>query len=436
MHDEVIRSIDVEDIRFPLGELGSGSDANNPQPDYSNALVTMTTSDGVGFGIGFTLGRGNEMVCAAVRELAPVVTGRRVDELVGTFGGVWRELANPLQSRWIAPGGGPYHMAAGAIANALFDRWAKRRELPLWKALSSLDPQQIVEMLDFRYVEHLLSRQEALELLEANAPERQRRVAELEASGLPCYHTTWIGSDTGDLLDEIAAVRERRGVGVFKVKVGRDLDHDRERLAAIRLRFGDTVELLVDANQVWSVPEAIRWMKALQEYGVRWIEEPTAPDQVDGHRRIRNGLAGTGIEVVTGENCPNSHVAAQFIASGAVDRFQIDACRVMGPPENILIMLVAAKYRVPVCPHAGGSGLDELVPHLAAFDYVCCAPDADRRVVEQVGFCAEHFEAPAVVRDGRVLASERPGYLVGMKTDSRDRHRYPDGPVWTAKGGV
>ncbi len=425
-----IRRITVEDIRFPYASLGAGADANNPDPDYSNALVTLVTDEGEGAGVGFTLGRGNEMVCAAVRELAPRLIGRSVDEIVDGFAAVWRELANPPQSRWIAPGGGPYHMAAAAITNALFDLWAKQRRLPLWKALAALTPERITAMLDFRYVDHVLSREEALEILRDRVEGRADRIRELESGGLPCYHTTWIGSGTGELLDQIEEVSERRGITTFKVKVGRELSHDRERLSAIRRRFGDSLALLTDANQVWSVREAIEWMRALAEYEIGWIEEPTAPDQVDGHRRIREGLAGTGIEVVTGENCPNSHVAAQFIAGGAVDRFQIDACRVMGPPENILIMLVAAKYGVPICPHAGGSGLDELVPHLAGFHYACIAPSSERMIVEQVGFCADYFVAPAAVRDGRVAAPSEPGYLVGMRPEAVARYRYPDGPGW------
>ncbi len=420
----------MEDIRFPYAALAAGSDANNRDPDYSNPYVTVVTDEGEGEGVGFTLGRGNEMVCAAVRELAPALIGRRVDDIVDGFAGVWRELANPFQSRWIAPGGGPYHMAAGAITNAIFDLWAKQRRLPLWKALAALTPEQITAMLDFRYVDHLLSREEALEILRDRVEGRAERVRELESQGLPCYHTTWIGSGTGELLDQIEEVRARRGITTFKVKVGRDLTHDRERLGAIRRRFGDDLVLLTDANQVWTVGEAIEWMRALEEYGIGWIEEPTAPDQVDGHRRIREGLARTGIEVVTGENCPNSHLAAQFIAGRAVDRFQIDACRVMGPPENILIMLVAAKHGVPVCPHAGGSGLDELVPHLAAFNHACVTPDPDRIIVEQVGFCADFFSSPAVVREGRVAAPGEPGYLVGMKPEAAARYRFPDGPEW------
>jgi len=290
-------------------------------------------------------------------------------------------------------------MAAGAITNALFDAWSRQQELPLWKALSRLEPEQIVAMLDFRYVEHLLTADEALSILRASAPGREARIAEMGERGLPCYHTTWIGSGTDELLAQIESVRAERGITTFKVKVGGDIAHDHERLSAIRERFGETVNLFVDANQVWSVPEAIEWMRALAEFRIGWIEEPTAPDLIDGHRAIREALAPLG----------------------------------MGPPENILIMLVAAKYGVPICPHAGGSGLDELVPHLAAFNYVCCAPTLERVIVEQVGFCADYFIAPSSVRDGRVSAPDSAGYIVGMRPDALAAHAYPDGSAWRAR---
>lgn len=432
----VIDSVRVEDIRFRFARLGSGSDANNPHTDYSNPYVTVDAGEARGVGIGFTLGRGNDLVCRAVSELAPLVEGVSIDEFVRSFGRIWRLLANPPQSRWIAPGAGPYHMAAGAIANAVFDAWAKRQGLPLWEALARLEPEEIVAMLDMRYVEHLLTRDEALEILRRNEPGRGERVQEVKERGLPCYHTTWIGSGTAELLEQIEDVRRERGIATFKVKVGGDLGHDRERLAAIRDRFADEVELLVDANQVWSVPQAIEWMEALAEYRIGWIEEPTAPDLVDGHRRIREALAPAGIEVVTGENCPNAHVATQFIAGDAVDRFQIDACRVAGPAENILIMLVAAKHGVPVCPHAGGSGLDELVPHLAAFNYVCCSPTLERVLVEQVGFCADFFVAPSTVAGGRVAAPSVPGYVVGMTDEARRTYAYPSGSAWSSNSST
>jgi L-fuconate dehydratase len=428
-----IERIEVEDIRFRFPPMGSGSDAINPHTDYSNPYVTIHTSAGRGVGIGFSLGRGNELICLAVEELAPLLEGELLEDVVTDFGRFWWILANPVQARWIAPNAGPYHMAAGAIANGLFDLWAKLEQKPLWEVLAVSDTDLLLDMMSFRYVAHHLSRTEAREILDAGMVSVEERMQELAGVGLPSYFTTWIGTGTEALLDQIEAVRRGRGVSAFKIKVGKDLDHDIERCSAVRDRFGDSITLLTDANQVFSVPQAIEWMRELARFDVRWIEEPLAPDLVDGHAVVREKLADVGIHVVSGENCPNSHVATQFIGGGAVDRFQIDACRVMGPPENMLIMLVAAKYGIPVCPHAGGSGLDELVPHLAAWNYARCARTLDDVLVEQVGFCSEYFRAPSRVGEGRIVVPTEAGYIVGMKDDARERFAYPGGPAWTAE---
>lgn len=427
-----VEAISVEDIRFRFPPMGSGSDAINPHTDYSNPYVTVHTDAGAGVGIGFSLGRGNELICRAVEELAPLVRGELLQDLIFDFARFWWILANPVQARWIAPNAGPYHMAAGAIANALFDLWAKLEEKPLWQVLATAETEALLSMLSFRYVEHLLSRDEARAILDARREGLDSRIEELSGGGLPSYFTTWIGTGVDALLDQIAEVRAERGVTTFKIKVGRELSHDVTRCRAIRQRFGNEITLLTDANQVFSVSKAIEWLSALADHDVTWIEEPLAPDLIDGHAAVRRGLSPLGIHVVTGENCPNSHVAAQFIAGGAVDRFQIDACRVMGPPENLLIMLVAAKHGVPICPHAGGSGLDELVPHLAAWNYARCAPSLDNVVVEQVGFCSEYFTSRSRVSGGRILVPREPGYIVGMKDEARKRFAYPDGPAWQA----
>lgn len=431
----IIESVDVQDIRFRFPELGHGSDAINPHTDYSNPLVTIRTSHGEGTGIGFSLGLGNDMICQAIRELAPLVIGTPLEDLVFGFGELKWLLANPIQSRWIAPNAGPYYMGAGAIMNAVFDAWAKSLNKPLWAALAELAPDDVLDMIDFRYVEHYLGREDARRILVAAESDRAERLAELRSHGLPSYFTTWIGSDTDDLVEQIGSVRKDRGVSGFKLKVGSDRKRDRERLGAVRDSHGGEVQLYTDANQVWSADEAISWMSDLVEFSVTWIEEPTAPDSISGHRCVREGLRDTGIEVVSGENCPNPQLAAQFIGEAAVDRFQIDACRMMGPPDVMLVMLIASRYGVPVCPHAGGSGLDELVPHLAAWNYLCCAPTLDRVVVEQVGFCSRYFEVPSQVVDGRIVLPETPGYLVGMRQEAIDEYRYPDGPAWRHEMG-
>jgi L-fuconate dehydratase len=427
-----LEKITVEDVRFRFHEGGPGSDAINPHTDYSNPYITVRTNVAglEGTGIGFTLGRGNDLVCTAARRLKPLIEGKMLSELLEDFAAYWRKLANPLQARWLGPGCGTYYMAAGALINAVFDLWAKAEEKPLWELLSDCAPELIVSMLDFRYVEHLIDRTDALSILRENRGGIENRKKLLHEKGLPCYYTTWIGTTTASLIEQIEEVRQRDGIDTFKVKVGVSLEQDRSRLSALRERFGDNISLLADANQVWSVPQAIDWMKALAEYDVGWIEEPVAPDLIDGHRLIREELKSFGIEVVSGENCPNSHVAGQFMASKAIDRFQPDTCRVLGPPEILLILLLAQKYGVPACPHAGGSGLDELVPHLSAWNFLCCRPTLERTLVEHVGFCSRFFVAPSRVSAGRLTVPEQPGYLVGMRRDAIREYRFPDGPAW------
>lgn len=421
----------VVDVRFPFPALGPGSDASNSHTTYSNPYVVLTDSDGEqGIGIGFTLGLGNDHVCAGVRELFPLLQGCLVEDLFFDFRTFWRRLANPPQRRWLGPYSGSHYMAAGALANAVFDLVAKRRNLPLWKLLASLTPDETLRLIDFRYVEHVLDPSEAKALLNADVDGRQRREQALNAEGLPCYFTTWIGTSPGGLVGQIGEIMAATGMRDFKVKVGVDPLADAAKLEAIRREFGDSISLYVDANQAWSPPQAVEWMRGLADYQVQWIEEPTAPDSIDGHRYVRDRLQPLGIDVVTGENCPNSHVAAQFIASNAIDRFQIDACRVLGPAENILIMLLAKKFGVSICPHAGGSGLDELVPHLQAWNHVVLNASSPKTITEQVSLCSQHFQHPSEVRKGRLRLPVAPGYLSGMKPESLDRYRFPDGYAW------
>lgn len=421
----------VRDIRIDFPRLGPGSDAHNQHTTYSNPYVLVHDSDGVtGAGISFTLGNGNEQVCAAIDDLLPLVVGEKVSDLIGDFRTFWRRLANPEQRRWLGPYSGSYYMAAGAIANALFDLFAKRERVPLWKLLLSLSPEQIVALIDFRYVEHLITEQEALELLRSHVAQSEQRASALQAAGLDCYFTTWIGADPDALVGQIADVMRSKGIRRFKVKVGADVEHDKSKLSAIRKAFGNNVDLYVDANQVWSAPTAVEWMKQLAEFDIGWIEEPTAPDCVDGHKYVRERLAPLGIDVVTGENCPNSHVAGHFISSGAIDRFQIDACRVLGPAENVLIMLLAKKFGVPVCPHAGGSGLDELVPHLSAWNAIALDAGSPKAITEHVALCSSCFESPSSVVDGKLQLPELPGYLVGLRPEAIEKHRFPDGEFW------
>lgn len=422
----------VTDIRFPFPVLGSGSDASNAHTVYSNPYVVLRDSDGrEGIGISFTLGKGNEHVCSAVEEIFPLIQGCRLADVVHDFRHFWRRLANPSQSRWLGPYCGSHYMAAGAIANAVFDLAAKRAGMPLWQLLSGLSPEETVRLIDFRYVSHLLDEHEAKGILASLVDSRMTRESQLRESGMPCYFTTWIGTEPAALVEQVANVIATKGISHFKVKVGLDVGSDAARLAALRREFGDSIELYIDANQVWAPQQAVEWVGQLAEFGVRWIEEPTAPDSIDGHRFIRERLQRLGIDVVTGENCQNSHMAAQFLAAGAVDRFQIDACRVLGPAENILIMLLAKKFGVPICPHAGGSGLDELVPHLQAWNHIVLNGGSDKTITEHVALCSHHFRNPSEVRQGRLQLPVAPGYLSGLKAEAIQIHRFPDGDAWS-----
>ncbi len=419
----IINDIEVIDVRFSFEWGGAGSDANNPKTDYSNPYVIIKSNNINGIGISFTLGKGNEMVCKAIEELKDIILGKSLYEIISEFNKYWRLLANPLQSRWIGPVSGPYYMGAGAIANGLFDLWAKIEEKPLWELISELSTDDIINLLDIRYVSHIISEAEIREILDDAYSTINERRNILAKDGLPCYYTTWIGTSIEELILQIEDVISKKGIKDFKFKVGTNLNIDKERLRLIREHFGNSINIMVDSNQIWSVQEAIDWMIALKEFNIIWIEEPTAPDLIDGHKQIKDVLNRDGIEVVTGENCPNSHIAAQFISSGAVNRFQIDACRVIGPAENMLIMLVAKKFNIPICPHAGGSGLDELVPHLSAWNYIRLNANQEKVIVEQVGFCSKFFENPSVVENGKVKLSKIPGYIVGMPNSVIEKYR-------------
>lgn len=422
----------VADIRFPFPVLGSGSDASNTHTVYSNPYVVLRDSDGMeGIGIGFTLGKGNEHICSAVEELFPLIQGCRLADAFYDFRHFWRRLANPSQSRWLGPYCGSHYMAAGALANAVFDLAAKRAGVPLWQLLAELSPDETVQLIDFRYVSHLLDENEARGMLAARADTRLLRERQLRKDGMPCYFTTWIGTEPAALVEQVANIIATKGIRHFKVKVGLDIASDAARLGVLRGEFGKSIELFIDANQIWAPSQAVEWVARLARFDIGWIEEPTAPDSIDGHRYIRQRLQPLGIDVVTGENCQNSHMAGQFIAAGAVDRFQIDACRVLGPAENILIMLLATKFGIPICPHAGGSGLDELVPHLQAWNYIAVDGSSQKTITEHVALCAHHFEDPSDVRNGRLQLPVAPGYLSGLKPEAIERYRFPDGTAWS-----
>lgn len=429
-----ITEVEVYDIRFPTSEQLDGSDAMNPDPDYSAAYVVLRTDapgDLAGYGFCFTIGRGNDVVAAAIRTLRPYVVGRGVDSVTGDLGAFYRLLTHDSQLRWLGPEKGVMHMAAGAVVNAAWDLAARRAGRPVWELLAGMTPEELVDLVDFRYLSDALTRDEALEILRRAEPGRAERAALLRARGYPAYTTEpgWLGY-SDDKLTRLAKEAVAAGFGQIKLKVGGDLDDDLRRMRLAREAVGPDIRIAVDANQRWDVAEAVDWMKALAPYDPYWIEEPTSPDDILAHAAVR---AQQPVPVATGEHVANRVVFKQLLQAEAVDFVQIDAARVGGVNENVAILLLAAKFGVPVCPHAGGVGLCELVQHLSMFDYVAVSGSWDDRVIEYVPHLHEHFTDPVVMENGRYQAPSAPGFSARMADDTLTDYRYPDGPVWVAR---
>ena len=425
-------SLESIDVRFPTSQHLDGSDAMNPEPDYSAAYVVVHTDadDGLeGHGFTFTTGRGNDVQTVASAALAPWLVGRDVDDVLSHLGPFGRELTHDPQLRWLGPEKGVVHMACGALINALWDLRAKRTGLPLWQLLSGLSPEEIVDLVDFRYLTDALTPADALALLRGAASGRAERRQVLVEHGYPAYTTTpgWLGYDDAKLA-RLAREAVADGFPLIKLKVGASLDDDLRRLAVAREAVGPGVRIAIDANQRWDVDEATAWMARLSEFDPYWIEEPTSPDDILGHAVIRTKIAP--VRVATGEHAHSRVMVKQFLQAGAVDVVQIDASRVAGVNENVAILLLAAKFGVPVCPHAGGVGLCEVVRHLAMFDFVAVSGTMDDRFIEYVDHLHEHFLDPAVVAGGRYLPPTAPGASAEMHRQSVLDHRFPDGPVW------
>ncbi|WP_327291924.1 L-fuconate dehydratase [Streptomyces sp. NBC_01198] len=429
-----ITEVDVYDIRFPTSEQLDGSDAMNPDPDYSAAYVVLRTdSPGglAGHGLCFTIGRGNDVVAAAISTLRPYVVGRSVDSVTGDLGAFYRLLTHDSQLRWLGPEKGVMHMAAGAVINAAWDLAAREAGRPVWDLLASMSPDQLVDLVDFRYLSDALTRDEALDILRRAEPGRAARAATLRRDGYPAYTTEpgWLGY-SDEKLTRLAKEAVAAGFTQIKLKVGADLQDDLRRMRLARAAVGPDIRIAVDANQRWDVAEALEWMRALAPHEPYWIEEPTSPDDVLAHAAVR---AGQPIRVATGEHVANRVVFKQLLQADAVDFVQIDAARVAGVNENIAILLLAAKFGVPVCPHAGGVGLCEMVQHLAMFDYVAVSGSLDDRVIEYVPHLHEHFTDPVVVENGRYQAPSAPGFSARMVPETLADYCYPEGPVWQAR---
>ncbi|MGH8877890.1 MAG: enolase C-terminal domain-like protein [Stackebrandtia sp.] len=426
-----ITAVETHDVRFPTSAELAGSDAMHPDGDYSAAYLTLRTDhpDGhEGAGFTFTIGRGNDICVAAIQAMGTSLIGLDIDEAFADMGGFARRLTHDSQFRWLGPEKGVVHLAAGALINAMWDLYARVAGKPVWKLLAELTPEQIVSLVDWRYLSDALTPDEALDLLRAKVDGRSAREADLLATGYPAYTTSpgWLGYDD-DKMIALATEAVNAGFGMIKLKVGGRVEDDIRRFRVARETLGDSVRLACDANQKWDVSEAIDWMTRLRPFDPYWIEEPTAPDDILGHAAIREAQAP--IKVATGEHAHNRILFKQLLQAGSLDVLQIDAARVAGVNENVAILLLAAKFGVPVCPHAGGVGLCELVQHLSMFDYIAVSGSKTDRAIESVPHLHEHFTDPIEYGPAYAAPTE-PGFSARMYPASLRDYAYPGGAIW------
>lgn len=430
-----ITGIEVRDIRFPTSRTLDGSDAMNTDPDYSAAYVVLRTDGALeGHGLTFTIGRGNDLCVSAIHALAPMVVGRSLTSMTDDMGAFWAELTGDPQLRWLGPDKGVIHLATAAMVNAVWDLYAKSAGKPLWKLLVDMRPEELVRCISFRYITDVLTPQAALEILRAKQAGKTDREAEMQRTGYPAYTTSagWLGY-SDEKIRRLCREGLARGWRDFKIKVGRDLQDDLRRCRIVREEIGDLNRLMLDANQIWEVEQAIAYMGHLAQFNPWWIEEPTSPDDILGHAKIARAIAP--IRVATGEHCQNRIMFKQLMQSGAMDVCQIDSCRLGGVNEVLAVYLMAAKFGIPVCPHAGGVGLCEYVQHLQIFDYIAVSGSTEDRLVEYVDHLHEHFVYPVTVRNGCYMPPQDAGYSIEMKAESLDCYEFPNGMAWQVAGG-
>jgi L-fuconate dehydratase len=426
-----ITSIEVKDIRFPTSKTLDGSDAMHLDPDYSAAYVILRTNDFSlkGHGLTFTLGRGNELCVAAIKSLSQLLIGKDMDEITADMAGFWRMITGDSQLRWLGPEKGIIHMATGAIVNAVWDLYAKMEKKPLWKLIADMTPEQLVSCIDFTYLTDVITPEEAIEMLSKLEDTKQQRIDYLMKNGYPAYTTSagWMGYSE-EKIRRLSRQAKEEGWTHLKMKVGGDIKEDVRRAQIIREEIGEEIQLMMDANQKWDVNEAIQNMKMLAPFHPWWIEEPTSPDDVLGHLAIAKAVFP--IKVATGEHCQNKVMFKQFLQSGAMNICQIDSCRVGGVNEILSIMLMAAKFKVPVCPHAGGVGLCEYVQHLSMIDYISISGVLDNCITEYVDHLHEHFKYPVIIKNGNYMPPLVAGYSITMKNSSVEAFSYPTGAIW------
>jgi L-fuconate dehydratase len=427
--DPTITRVEVLDLRFPTSRESIGSDAVNKNPDYSAAYCILhTDSELTGYGLTFTLGRGNELCVGAARYLAGFVQNRRLSALTDDLRAFSRQLTDDSQFRWLGPEKGVTHLAAAALINAVWDLYARQQNKPLWRLLADMTSDQILRLVDFRYIDDAITEQEALALLNAQRKGREERIADLERSGYPAYTTSvgWFGF-SDEKVRSLCHEALAQGWQHFKLKVGGEPADDLRRAALVRDEIGSSSKLMMDANQRWGVNEAIDRTRELAAFHPWWMEEPTSPDDILGHARIRRE---SGVRIATGEHCQNRVMFKQLLQANAIDVCQIDSCRLAGVNENLAVLLMAAKFGVPVCPHAGGVGLCEYVQHLSAFDYIAVSGLLENRVTEYVDHLHEHFVDPVRIRNAHYLLPTQPGYSAEMYPQTLKDYSFPDGKVW------
>ena len=403
------------DLRFPTSDSLDGSDAMNPDPDYSAAYVVLkTNSEHEGHGLTFTIGRGNDICVAAISAMKHLLVGLELDWIRADMGRFWRHITGDSQLRWIGPDKGAIHLATGAVVNAVWDLWAKEAKKPVWQLVGEMTSEEIVKLIDFRYLTDAITPDEAIDILRANEDQKTQRIEKLKVEGYPCYTTSagWLGY-SDEKLRRLCKEAKDAGFTHTKFKVGRSLEDDIRRLSIAREVLGNDMNIMIDANQVWEVDEAIDWVQKLAFAKPFFIEEPTSPDDIMGHKTIRDEIAP--IKVATGEMCQNRIIFKQFIKEGAIDIVQIDSCRMGGLNEVLAVMLMAAKYKLPVWPHAGGVGLCEYVQHMSMIDYIAISGEKDSRRIEFIDHLHEHFIDPCIVKNGNYIAPSNPGFSIQMK---------------------
>lgn len=430
MNSNKITDLKTYDVRFPTSENLDGSDAINKDPDYSAAYIELKTEqNNQGYGLIFTIGRGNDVCCQAIESMKHLVIGEDFNDIKENINSFYDKLRSDSQLRWLGPEKGVIHMAMGAIMNAVWDMWARIENKPIWLLLSEMEPEQFINCIDFRYLSDVLSKEEALQMVKANQKDKQQRINFLKNKGYPSYTTSagWLGY-SDDKLRRLAKNAVDEGFQHIKLKVGQDIADDIRRCKIAREVIGDDVKLMIDANQIWEVQEAIDWVNELAPSKPWFIEEPTSPDDILGHRKIKEKI-GT-VKVATGEHCQNRIIFKQFIENDSLDIVQIDSCRLASINEILAVYLMAAKLNKPVCPHAGGVGLCEYVQHLSMIDYVQISASLEDRVIEFVDYLHEHFEDPCQIENGSYVAPSKPGYSIKMFDQSIEQYSYPNGSEW------